>query len=289
MGNTFRYFIFLLFFCIGSFALCGSSKAVSIFPLRQTLVIDPGKVAFAPVEVYNEENFPVEIVPEIDAFRLNPDTGHAEFGQADEAKSWVKANISSFVLAPKEKRRIEFTVSVPSTASRESHYLSLFVKQKSSAGQIGIGKRVGTLLFLHVSGDANEKLQLQDFSIEKNGGKIFAHIQLNNAGNIHVIPSGTIDLWNLWGKKVASIDINKEQRMLLPGGDWRSQVELKNISPINMGRLRVELHLNYGLTLQRIDQKISFWYFPWVAIFSGLFVIIGVLCTVLFVQKNKKV
>ena len=89
MKNVLKYFCFSFVLVIGSFVFCSTVKAFSIFPVRQTVVIDPGKVAVASVQIYNDENEIIQVVPEIDAFQLDPDTGHAQFGHADVAKSWI--------------------------------------------------------------------------------------------------------------------------------------------------------------------------------------------------------
>lgn len=266
------FFLFLLF--LGQLFFFQDVKAFSIFPVRYTLVVDAGKTAVASVQIYNDEDSTIQVNPEVDAFALDPDTGHTLFGQSDSAKSWVKANVSSLTLSPKEKRTVDFTITVPPGSPVQSHYLALFLKQKSGLGQVGLGKRIGSLLFLHVSGEVSEKMLLQDFSFEKKGEKRNVHLQAYNNGSIHLLPSGTLRLSSWWGRQISILGVNEKQRKVLPNAEWREILEIKNIGVENIGKVQVDLHLKYGLTDQIVERTIYFWYMPWwFIVFSVLFVV----------------
>lgn len=273
-------------FCVlgGIFAV-DVTHAFSLSPLRHTMVVDPGKTAVAQVEIFNNENYSIELVPEIDAFSIHPDTGHAQFGEGDIAKSWIHTNVSTLSLSPQEKKIVNFTVTVPPGSSSQSHYLALFLKQKALDGQIGIGKRIGTLLFLHVSGPVQEKMQLQNFSSIKDNGKKMLHIQTVNEGSIHLIPKGTIDFFNIFGKKIGSVQINPEERKVLPEGIWRTSLD---VPQFGVGRIRADLHLIYGQTEQTLFGTISFWNISSVLVIglSGILLLCG---GIFFAKRYKKV
>jgi len=278
--------IVFLFILGGIFARVESVQAFTISPLRYSFVVDPGKTAVAEIEVWNNEEFSVEIVPEIDAFRLNPDTGHAEFGESDIAKSWVQTNVSALALAPGQKEKIIFTITVPPGSQPESHYLGFFLKQKSSQGQIGLGKRLGTLVFLHVSGEVVEKMQLQDFSIIKSDGKKFFHIQTVNEGTIHLVPQGSIRLFNWWGEKIGEIPLNPEEKKVLPGGTWKVEREIPPPTLTDIGRIRADLVLPFGLTEQVLTQRIYLWYLPWWLFGGALGIVVLILGGIYFFKKR---
>lgn len=283
-----QFGIFFLFLLGGIFFFGDSAEAFSIFPVRRTLVVDPGKTALAVVEIYNDEGEVLEVTPEVDSFILNPDTGNAEFGQRDDAKAWVHTKDQVFSLAPKEKRSVEFVITVPLGVAPESHYLGLFLRQKPTGGQVGLGKRVGTLLFLHVSGVVTEKVQLQDFSYEKKNDAESMHVQLLNEGSIHLVPIGTINFFNIWGEKVAEIPINPNQRKVLPDGVWRATFAVPQFGWKSSGKIRADLVMSYGLSSQMLTRDVSFWYVSWWLVGSLLGGMVVTTVGILFLKKQKR-
>ncbi len=281
--------IFFLFVLVGVFLYGESAGALSIFPVRRTVVVDPGKTAVALVEIYNDEGNILEVQPEVDAFVLNSNTGHAEFGQSDEAKSWVRVNEEVFFLKPKEKRSVEFVITVPSGIVPASHYLGLFLRQKPTGGQVGLGKRVGTLLFLHVSGVVTEKMQVQDFSVEKKDDQEFFHIQLLNGGTIHLAPVGYISVRDMWGKQIASLPLNPNQRKVLPGDVWRTQIGIPLMDWKRIGKVHVEMIVNYGLSNQVLKAPLQFWYIPWWFVGGAGGSVFMIFCGIFFVKRYKRV
>ncbi len=286
--RSFKKNFFLFFFLVlGQFFFFQNTKAFSLFPARYTLVVDPGKTAVVSIQIYNDENTSIEITPEIDAFALNPDTGHTQFGQSDPAKSWIRANRSSLTLGAKQKQTVDFTVDVPPGTSVGSHYLGLFLKQKSSPGQVGLGKRIGALLFLHVSGEVSEKLLIQDFSFEKKGADRTLHVQLQNTGTIHLLPVGYIKVFTWWGEQVLVVPINPNQRKVLPNAEWRDVFFMHNLGIKSIGRVRAELSMEYGLTGQVLQSTLHFWYLPWY--FVSLFILIFGIGAGIFWKRLKKI
>lgn len=274
MKKFFWFWSFLFLLSVGIFlAPLDTAHGFTLSPLRHTMVVDPGKTAAMQVVVSNNEDQTLVLIPEIDAFHIHPDLGHPQFGESDIAKSWIQTDISTITLRPGEERIVNFTVTVPAKSSPQSHYLGLFLKEKSGSGQIGIGKRLGTLLFLHVSGDVQEKLSLQDFSLLEKEGNRFFHIQAFNEGSIHLIPKGKISFFNLFGHKVGEVSVNPEERKVLPGGIWRVSIDVpKNLGK---GKFRTELSLQYGQTQQSLNAKVSFWNIPWLFLWIAGVGIVG--------------
>lgn len=278
------FLLFLIF--LGQFFFFQNAKAFSIFPARYTFVVDSGKTAVASVQIYNDEDQPIQVTAEVDAFALDSDTGHTQFGQSDPAKSWIQASVSSLTLSPEQKQTVDFTIAVPPETPAGSHYLGLFLKQKSAAGQVGLGKRIGTLLFLHVGGEVSEKLQIQDFSFEKERGNRNFHIQLQNNGSIHLMPGGNVRLFNFWGAQISGIPVNQNQRKVLPNADWRETLTLKNLGISSIGKIRADLTVEYGLTGQIVQSTIYFWYFPWWSIVFALLFLFAIAASI-FLKRSR--
>lgn len=282
-------FLFLSIVSIWVFGFWNVSSATSIFPVRETLVVDPGESPIAFLYVKNDSDKVQSFFFESDAFGLDPDSGHIQFGKSDEAKAWVIPDQSVLELQPGETRRVNFTIRVPQQAAPSSHYLALIAKQKPVGGQVAIAERLASLLFLHVAGVVHESLSLQDFSV---GGKIYfrtpidVYIQLQNQGTIHAIPKGKIDVFDWRGEKIAEAPINPTDRKNLPGEKWKEQERIDTLHFWNFGKLHARLNLNYGATGQNIISETTFWFFPWQTI-AAVFGLITIFL-VYFFKKRKQ-
>jgi hypothetical protein len=284
-----HFFVFCLF-ALSFFVGVGNVKALTLSPVRETLVVDAGKDQIAFVYIKNDSEIEQTFLFETDAFGLDPDTGHIQFGKNDEAKSWVVPNYPVLTLKPGETRRVNFMIHIPVGTPPSSHYLALVAKQNPVKGQLSIGERVASLLFLHVSGTVHESISLQDFSSEKNWyfwNPLKMHVQLKNQGTIHAIPQGRIDILNWWGKKIAEIPVNITNRKILPNEKWKEVEELKEIHFWNIGKLHARLFLKYGVTEQDIVAEKSFYFVPWYFVLFGLIFVFGVTFGVRFFKEKK--
>lgn len=287
-----RLFAFLFFaaVCFG-FILSGEgAQAFSIFPLRHTVVVDSGKSQTVFVDVSNESLNEITVYPEVDAFELDPETGAIKFGTSDVAKSWIEPEVKMLRVSAQKKERMNFTITVPAGTLPGSHYLGLFAKEKSKGGQVGLGSRIGTLLFLHVAGKVEEKLQIQDFSSENFwnfSSRVELFVQLYNNGTIHLLPGGQIELTNFHGDIVEKILVNKENRKVLPLEVWKHSYAVQSLSWKDVGRVHAKLVTVYGVTNQVVLAEKVFWYTPWW--FLTIFGILGTLGLVGVVFGIKKI
>ncbi|MBD3311223.1 MAG: hypothetical protein GF349_01845 [Candidatus Magasanikbacteria bacterium] len=280
---TILLFIFFLFFPQDIFAL-------SIFPLRQTVVINPGESSQVELLVKNEKDETVEILPEVDAFTIDGQSGAAIFGVDDVAVSWINLSNESLVLEPGEDSGFVFSVQVPANAEPGTHYLGLFAKTIPSEGQIGVGSRVGSLLFLHVAGTIKEQLIRQDFSSDERiyfSKPVELKLKLENVGTTHVVPEGRIIVKNLFGDVVDDMAINPNKRKVVPHTSWHGEYTIESLDLKDLGPNKIQLVLNYGMTNQVITESISFWYLPTWVILSILGVFLTVIVLVMLLRHKQ--
>lgn len=282
----------LFFFCIlflSSFPFSNSVLAVSISPLRQTISIDPGTQETVKIEVTNDTQEEKIFIPSLDAFSTNGGSNEIHFGKNDEALAWVDSTQKEYTFAPGEKKEIPFTIIIPNDAQPGAHYLGLLVSERSGRGQIGAQGRVGSLLFLYVSGRIEENVSLDSFTTNKKlyfGGTVFINAQLKNNGTIHIIPVG-----NVQAKKKDCVDyfeeLNTEKKKIFPHTSWQWEKEfpLKNCG---MGLYRVTLYVQYGLSKQTMIQSLSFYYFPPAfVIISFVGITVLIILSFIFYKKRK--
>ncbi len=256
-------FFLLMFLFLPDYAL-----ALSISPPRQTVVIDPGKSSAVELTMQNDTKANISIQPDIDAFRIDPDTGRAVFGSADAAKQWITWKADAVALAPGEKKTITFSIVVPAEAEPGGHYLGLLAKAGGN-GAVGLSSRAGSLLFLYVGGRAEESLAKKLFFSDHAwywSLPLHFFLSLENTGNIHVLPEGGLVIANMRGERILTQPINPERKKLLPHGTWRETYTIHGLSWRDTGPLTATVFVQYGVTRQQMVDTISFWYVPiWLA------------------------
>lgn len=273
------------------FVLAGFTQALTISPLRHTVVVDPGQSQTVNLTITNDSDKTITFVSEIDAFQLDPQTGQAVFGVRDEAVSWVEPAERQLTVRPGATREAVFQINVPKEAEPGSHYLALFVGQAPAAGTIGVGARVGALLFLHVAGEVREELTREDFFSARAwyaAPPLTLSLWLRNNGTIHVVPAGEV-LLQKGGRVIDRQSLNVGERKILPGARWEESYQFAHLQWRDAGRIEAVASLEYGLTHQPIVDRLTVWYLP-----TGLLVVIGAGLLLLFVgglvmnQKRKK-
>lgn len=284
MKKFFYFFaVTLLFFLIQGV------QAVEIRPTRQTAVVNPGETQKLFLEVKNDSSEPRRFRAQIDSFQINEETGNLEFNTGDEAVGWVKPDVSTLSLDPGEEGQFIFALTAPKSAAPGAHYLVFFATEEASSGQIALSGRIGSLVFLNVSGEVVEKVDLDDFSVLQSlsvKALPTLHMFLRNSGNIHVVPTGEIIVSNFLGQLVATVPINEKNEKILAEGRWRRQF-VTDLTWKDAGKLRAHVTIHYGLQDQIITRDVSFWYLPLPVILfggAGFFILLGI---GIFILKKK--
>jgi len=162
---------------------------------------------------------------------------------------------------------------------------------------------------LKVNGEINEKAEVSDFFILPSQKYFFGFplnfiVRISNTGNVHLIPSGKIELSNKFGFS-ESLEINGGKNYVLPNSTRRFELlfgdkessgnlfsnfwsglkqELKNKS---FGKYTATLRINYGTANQgALTKQLEFWFIPW-RLMTSLFAVI--ILSVIFVFVNFKI
>ena len=253
------FFIILSLFTFNSLTVYG----VSLSPLRQTVTLDRGESKTLRVQVENNEDNQIRLAPRVDSFKTHPKEGYPVFNQEDSAESWLNYNKNTFVLEPGESRSISFELSVPQRVQSKAHYLALFVEKQGSGGEIAANSRVGSLLFLYVSGAVKESLMLAEFSAEKFGfsSPIGLNLSFKNKGDIHVKPQGQLVVSNQRGEQIFKKKL--DESLITPGNYWERSYDVSDLSWQDIGKNKATVYAQYGIKNKPVSDTISFWYLPY--------------------------
>ncbi len=285
-----QYCIVICFISMGIFGGMAQSHAITISPLRHAIVLEKGEEKTVSLTVYNETAEVVTIAPEVDAFSIHPKTGVAEFGAPDKAKTWISAVQKTQTIVPGQQKQLDFLIRVPKDAKTESHHIGLFASHPSRLGAVTVGSRTGSLLSLHIAGEVEESITLRDFSVEKKlvtTPKTTLFLHINNAGTIHVVPTGGIRVINRKGKIVQDIPLNPEKSSVLNGEQFVRSYTTSHLSIKDVGKIRVQLYMKYGITHREMSHEITFWYIPKILLYGGIFVGIIILIGIVSMWYKK--
>ena len=238
---------------------------------------------------------------------LSPDDSATAFSK------WFSVSPAQITLKPRESRSVSFTIIAPNTAEPGGHFASLLfqprvVATNQSVTGAQVVQRVGALILLTVKGASKEQATLESFTTKTyagewdqvtgsdgkssitvpknevlesekstrffNSGPIGFQLLFKNEGNIHIKPTGTISIYNIFNRKVAEFPI--DSRNVFPQGERR----ITAIWPEKQlwgGYYRAHLFSVYGSKNESMTAESYFFAFPstplWIAI-GAIFLLI---------------
>lgn len=203
-------------------------------------------------------------------------------------KDYLRPEVTEFHL--KHGQRIFFNVEVeiPEDAEPGGLYGAVLVStnpseikgegQETTVVGARVVTRLGTLFFVRVKGDVIEEGFLKYFRFSGTARKIYEkgpvafEIIMENTGTTHISPYGTIELTNIFGKKIAEIEV--DPFFVMP--DSVRLREMKWSRPFLFGRYVASVGINRGYD-DIIDEKsLTFWVIPWKIVLAGI-AILGLL------------
>jgi len=226
----------------------------------------------------------------VDDFTAKDETGTPQIlldstlPESASIRSWVSTP-TFFTLKSRESRTVTAQVTIPANAEPGGHYgVVRFSGQPPEVEDTGVGlsASAGTLLLIRVDGDVKEQASLASFFTAMNGNQssffetspISFVTRINNQGNIHVKPVGSIEVKDAFGSIITTIPLNDERSNVLPDSIRRFDTQFDGGWMI--GYYTANLTLGYGTTGQALTSTISFWVIPYRLILATLFVLVTV-------------
>jgi hypothetical protein len=256
-------------------------------PGKAEIWADPGDEKTKEVYITNRLGKTMNFKVEIEDFRgsRNPEETVVLLGQDRgpySLKDYIKPEITEFSLMHGQRIYLPVKIQIPLDAEPGGLYGAIIVttnnpkselqsEKEKATGQVQIVSRLGSLFFVRVSGDAKEDGLLKDFYI-KNSQRFFEKTPINfeilfeNNGSVHLIPYATIEIKNMFGKKIDEFQV--DPWFVLPDSLRLREIEW-NKAPL-FGKYTATIGVNRGYN-DIIDQKsISFWVIPWKYVAAGL-------------------
>jgi hypothetical protein len=192
-------------------------------------------------------------------------------------KYWIQG-VPDLTLAPQELQKTTVTIAVPADAEPGGHFGVVrftAVPPNLKGTGVALSASVGTLILMKVEGPVTEHLSVDSFQAQKAGaaisqavkpGSFFENgpvdfvVRVKNDGTVHEKPQGSINVYNMVGRKVDAIAVNPHGGNVLPDSVRKFQQE--TASKKLFGRYTAKLDLNYAGNM-KLSSRITFWVIPW--------------------------
>lgn len=263
-----------------------AAQGIQLSPSIIELNAKPGGIYTLTVEAMNITPGDLNYKVTINDFTAKDESGvpkiiyDANLPKQISIRSWV-STISSFRLNSKATKKVEFKVIVPQNAEPGGHYgVFDFTGSDVKIKQTGVGltASAGTLVLIKVAGDIKEQASIASF-YAANGNKASNFFEtapvnlitrIQNTGNIHFRPFGTIEIKNMFGSLVATLPINKDQANVLPQSIRRFDSQYGNYM---IGLYTATATIGYGTKGEALMASTTYWVVPYRLIGTGLIIL----------------
>lgn len=279
-----------------------TAEGLSAIPPRLELTIKPDGVASQIIKVRNESSKEKNITITVEDFVVNDDIGTPTIITSTKednrwaASSWIQVSPSSVKLKGGETKSLTLTVMPPANALPGGHYAMVLHSPDNQVSLIdstgsSIQTKVGTLVYITIPGNIRQSATVKDFTAPKFSefGPIDFQTTIQNLSDIHIKPTGSISVTNMFGLKTASIQFNAEGINIFPGKirEFQNQLAKKWL----FGRYKAELSTAYGTAGGIATAAIFFWVIPWrllILIGTAIVIVVVIILTLKKKTGNKK-
>ncbi len=252
-----------------------SQVSISVSPTVFELSANPGDTLKESFRIVNGTDQAITLKAKAENFTAEGEEGGVNLTEDDTSyslASWITVSPTDVTVPARGSQFFDFTINVPANAEPGGHFGAVIVSTKAVDVQntgASVSQEAGPLILLSVSGDIVEQARIVDFKAAKSfweSGPVVLETRVENGGNVHFRPSGTIIIKNMFDKQETALDL--EERNVLPGSIRKLTNEW---SPgFKVGRYTATLSIVYGPDSQIDTASTSFIIFPYKIILPTL-------------------
>ncbi len=308
----FSILFFLLLFCFyflnSNFVFAQAGTGIKVGPIRIEELVEPGEV----VKVTNLADVPQTFYVYVMDFTAQGEGGGVVLYQAGTQEgsflsSWVEATKEGISFNPGQEKEITITFRVPKEVGPGGYYGAIVFGPKppqinpTEGSVIALTHQAAVLALFHVLGEVDENARIREFATNKNiystPFKVQFLIRVENLGNVHIKPVGSIKITDMRGKEAANLAVNPGGGNVLPKIIRRFENTWEG--DFGFGKYTAFLVLNYGVPAHQGGQGIktltyqtTFWIVPWNIVIPaaiGFIFIFALFLLMVNLYKNKAV
>ncbi len=280
LSSSFRQLLFVivaLLFVPYYFASAqqNSSMGIGISPATIEGGATPGETQTHPVTITNlskSEQIYYLYLKDISGVQ---EGGVPIFADENEEKTgyelteWIKLDVEEINLKPGEEKQIFVTIAVPENATPGSHFGGVFITlepPRMRATGASVGYEVANIISIRVAGDAIENAQIRSFST---GNFVYSKpvidftARVENKGTVLVRPFGPLEIYNMFGKRVAMVTLNESKAGVFPLSERPFTITWESDGP-GFGRYHAIISMVYGEQGRQatMSSTATFWILP---------------------------
>lgn len=280
------------------------ANGFSISPVLSEITVNKGQSVTVPITLQNPTGVSTTAKPVVNDFVASSDeTGSPRLllkntSLPDNNFIPLVQPIPSKVIGPNGTATINVTIAVPDNASSGGYYgaVRFIPTATNGSGNVGLTASVGTLFLVTVPGNLIQKLNLVQLSAAVGGqtgsfftsGNISVVTRLDNVGNIHVVPTGTVSIKNMSGKVIIIQQLNKAGGNILPDSIRKFTNNMPSYKWF--GRYTISLAVGYGAgDSNLITSQSTFWYFPVWAILLAIILVVLIVALIYWIVHSIRV
>lgn len=261
-----------------------------------SLKVAPGKKLQTAVKVRNNSTKAFTINTAIDDFIIGED-GETPVAVTEDVdyrwslKNWLILAPDFQVLQPKQTGIINVIIDVPTDALPGGHYAMITHKPVGLNGEKFqdaaaslISQRVGSLLYVVVEGPINEEAFVRDFTLPRftEYGPVPFSFMVDNQSDIHIRPEISIEIYNLLGMKVDTINIESKNVFPMVSRTFNGQWD----AVWGSGFYKAKLIMSYGSGGQVAIVSTTFWLLPITLVGAGLIIILTLIVIFIAIRRH---
>ena len=279
-------------------------------PYRIEENVEPGDTVSTAVRVTNTTHDERTFYADLMDFTVVGEGGNARLMRATEDREysltdWVQINKSGMNFGPREYRDVQVVVRIPEDIGPGGYYGAIVfgpnppTRNDEDGTFVGMSHRVGVLMLFNVIGDADVEARIREFSTGRDlydtPYQVDFLTRVENIGNLHIKPVGSIQIENMRGTKVASIPLNQAGDNALPQSIRRFENMWEE--DFGFGRYKASLVMNFGdpprkggMGVRTITDETTFWIIPktLVAQVTGFLLLVIFIIYFIFKRSQQK-
>ncbi len=290
----------------------GTGQALEIAPPVLNISADPGETVKGRISLRDVASTKLVVTNEINDFIAEGEDGTPKIlldGDDGDSpyslKQWI-APLPQFTLVPRQIVNLPITIRVPASAAPGGYYAVVRFTGTApgiDGSGVSLSASLGALVLLKVNGDVREGMAIEEFKVTTLNNKanwLFESTpirfveRLKNTGSIHLQPQGQITVKDMFGQKIAAVNVNLLDNNVLPRSIRKFDQTLdKTVIGDRMlfGYYTADLNLTYGSDDQTLTKTIGFWVIPYKLIGLGIIALIGLVVgiRIFFKRYTKRV
>ena len=283
------------------------SQDITISPPKFEESVSPGQTISSSIKIINNSDDEVLMEAVVYDFKPSGEEGRQTFisPESDDPyidyslSTWISIDTEPFTVGPKSTKEVNFSIEVPESAEPGGHYAAIFFGPPSSegiegetetalhGGEVSVRGEIGTLLIIKVEGEVYELAKIVEFNSVKKlweRSPVTLITRFHNFSNVHLKPVGFIDIFNIFGRKINTLEVNNEKGNVLPISIRMFEVTWEKERAF--GRYTAKLSLAYGEKNKVATAETIVWVIPWKKISAGIFGLIILILILIFGIKR---